>query len=44
MEYTQRTYSPNDEFRDLYVGLGVDGTKSKEKHMSRAIRLIMRGL
>jgi predicted RNase H-like nuclease (RuvC/YqgF family) len=34
MEDVQRTYSPDDEFRDLYVGLGVDGTKSKEECMN----------
>jgi hypothetical protein len=31
MEDAQRTYNHDDEFRDLYVGLGVDGTKSKEE-------------
>jgi hypothetical protein len=56
MEDAQRTYSPDDEFGDLYVGLGVDGTKSKEECMNlvetikglqkyvQAIRLIMKGL
>jgi hypothetical protein len=34
MEYVQRTYSPNDEFGDLYVSLGVDGTKSKGECMN----------
>jgi hypothetical protein len=29
MEDAQRTYSTDDEFRELYVGLGADGTKSK---------------
>jgi hypothetical protein len=33
MEHVQRAYNHDDEFRDLYVGLGVDGTKSKEEHI-----------
>jgi hypothetical protein len=31
MEDAWRTYNPNDGFGDLYVGLGVVGTKSKEE-------------
>ena len=31
MEDAQRNYSPDDDFGDFYVGLGVDGTKSKEE-------------
>jgi predicted RNase H-like nuclease (RuvC/YqgF family) len=31
MEDAQRTYKPDDEFGDLYVSLGADGTKSKEE-------------
>jgi hypothetical protein len=34
MEDAQRTYNHDDEFGDLYVGLGVDGTKSKEEHIN----------
>jgi hypothetical protein len=34
MEYVQMTYNPNDEFMDLYVGLGDDSTKSKEERMN----------
>jgi hypothetical protein len=34
MEDAQRTYSHDDEFGDLYVGLGVDGIVSKEDHMN----------
>jgi len=30
----QRTYNPNDEFGDLCVDLGVDGTESKEECMN----------
>jgi hypothetical protein len=26
MEDAHRTYSLDDEFKDMYVGLGVDGT------------------
>jgi hypothetical protein len=34
MEYLRRTYSPDDdEFRNLYVGLGVDGIKFKEERV-----------
>jgi hypothetical protein len=34
MEYAQRTYSPDDEFGDMYVSLGVEGTDSKGEHMN----------
>jgi hypothetical protein len=34
MENAQRNYSPDDESMDLYVGLGADGTKSKEECMN----------
>ena len=34
MGYSWRTYSLDDEFLDLYVSLGVDGTKFKEDHMN----------
>jgi hypothetical protein len=34
MEDVHRTYNPDDEFEDLYVGLGVNGTKSKEERMN----------
>jgi hypothetical protein len=34
MEYVKKTYSHNDEFQDLYVGLGVDGTEAKEEHIN----------
>jgi hypothetical protein len=34
MEKVQRTYTHDDEFGDLYVGLGVDGTESKEEHIT----------
>jgi uncharacterized protein (UPF0264 family) len=31
LEYAQKTYSLDDDFGDLYVFLGVYGTKSKEE-------------
>ena len=31
MEDVHRTYSLDNEFEDLYVGLGGDGTESKEE-------------
>jgi hypothetical protein len=34
MEFVQNNYSPNDEFGDIYVGLGDDGTKSKGECMN----------
>jgi len=34
MEDAQRTYSLIDEFGDMYVNLGVDGTESKGEHVS----------
>jgi hypothetical protein len=34
MEDAHRTYSIDDEFGDLYVGLGVDGTQSKGERMN----------
>jgi hypothetical protein len=34
MEYAQRTYSPDDEFGDIYIGLGAHGTKSKGECMN----------
>jgi hypothetical protein len=34
MEYMQRNYSSDDEFGDLYILLGFDGTKSKEGNMN----------
>jgi hypothetical protein len=34
MEDGWRIYIHNDEFMDLYVGLGVDGTKSIEERMN----------
>jgi hypothetical protein len=34
MEYAQRNYNANDEFKYMYVGLGVDGEKSKEECMN----------
>jgi hypothetical protein len=34
MDDAQRTYNLDDEFRYLYVDLGVDGTKSREERMN----------
>jgi len=34
MENAQRIYSPDDEFGNLYFGLGVEGTESKGEHMN----------
>jgi hypothetical protein len=34
MEDARRTYNIDDEFGDLYVFYGVDGTKSKEIHIN----------
>jgi hypothetical protein len=31
MEDALRAFSHDDEFKDMYVGLGDDGTKSKEE-------------
>jgi len=33
MEDTHTNYNPVDEFKYLYVGLGVDGTKYKEERI-----------
>jgi hypothetical protein len=34
MEDVWRTYNLGDEFRDLYVVLAIDGTKSKEEFIN----------
>jgi hypothetical protein len=34
MEDAQRTYNLDGEFKDFYVGLGVESTESKEKHIN----------
>jgi hypothetical protein len=30
MKYTQRTYNHDDEFRGLYISMGIDSKKSNE--------------
>jgi hypothetical protein len=32
MEHAERNYSLDDEFGDLYIGLGANGTESEEEH------------
>jgi hypothetical protein len=34
MDDAHKAYHHDDEFGDLYVGLGADGTKSKEEHIN----------
>jgi hypothetical protein len=39
MEYAQRTYNHDDEFGGLYIGMGIDSTKSNEHKEGKEERI-----